>query len=45
MWYYFLHYNGWNKKYDTWVEDAGIIKMTGEGESGASVRGGRNSVC
>lgn len=27
MWYYFVHYNGWNKKYDTWVEDMGLIKM------------------
>eukprot|EP00201_Polytomella_parva_P021817 CAMPEP_0175042500 /NCGR_PEP_ID=MMETSP0052_2-20121109/2605_1 /TAXON_ID=51329 ORGANISM="Polytomella parva, Strain SAG 63-3" /NCGR_SAMPLE_ID=MMETSP0052_2 /ASSEMBLY_ACC=CAM_ASM_000194 /LENGTH=255 /DNA_ID=CAMNT_0016305333 /DNA_START=172 /DNA_END=936 /DNA_ORIENTATION=+ len=21
-WYYFLHYNGWNKKYDEWVESS-----------------------
>ncbi len=19
MWWYYVHYNGWNKKYDTWV--------------------------
>ena len=27
MWWYFVHYSGWNKKYDTWVEDHGLIKM------------------
>ncbi len=31
MWYYFVHYNGWNKKYDTWVEDIGLIKMDAGG--------------
>mmetsp|Transcript_13937 Transcript_13937/g.37207 ORF Transcript_13937/g.37207 Transcript_13937/m.37207 type:complete len:293 (-) Transcript_13937:11-889(-) len=25
-WYYFLHYNGWNKKYDEWVEAVGLVK-------------------
>ncbi|KAG2437743.1 hypothetical protein HYH02_011119 [Chlamydomonas schloesseri] len=25
-WYYFLHYSGWNKKYDEWVEAAGLVK-------------------
>lgn len=38
MWYYFVHYNGWNKKYDTWVEDAGLIKMPA-GDPGAGVGG------
>lgn len=39
MWYYFVHYNGWNKKYDTWVEDAGLIKMPAGSEAGPAVRG------
>lgn len=25
-WYFFLHYNGWNKKYDEWVEAVGLVK-------------------
>jgi len=37
MWYYFVHYNGWNKKYDTWVEDAGLIKMP-QDDAGPPVR-------
>ena len=41
MWYYFVHYNGWNKKYDTWVEDVGLIKMPAGSELGPSVREGR----
>ena len=28
IWYYFLHYNGWNKKYDEWVEATGLTKCT-----------------
>ncbi|KAG1678508.1 hypothetical protein FOA52_014541 [Chlamydomonas sp. UWO 241] len=40
MWYYFVHYNGWNKKYDTWVEDAGLIKMPQDAaEVGANAGG------
>jgi mortality factor 4-like protein 1 len=27
LWYYFVHYNGWNKKFDAWVEEVGLIKM------------------
>ena len=42
MWYYFVHYNGWNKKYDTWVEDVGLIKMPAGSELGPSVRESRN---
>lgn len=26
QWYYFLHYTGWNKKWDEWVEQAGLMK-------------------
>ncbi|GIL74243.1 hypothetical protein Vretimale_1991 [Volvox reticuliferus] len=26
QWYYFLHYSGWNKKYDEWVEAPGLVK-------------------
>lgn len=26
MWYYFLHYTGWNKKWDEWVEETGLQK-------------------
>ena len=40
-WFYFVHYNGWNKKYDTWVEDAGLIKMPQGSELGPPVRAGR----
>ena len=39
MWYYFVHYNGWNKKYDTWIEDAGLIKMPMVPDVVAVVRG------
>ncbi|CAD7699820.1 unnamed protein product [Ostreobium quekettii] len=27
-WYFFVHYTGWNKKYDEWVEDSGLQKMS-----------------
>ncbi|KAK9846588.1 hypothetical protein WJX81_007200 [Elliptochloris bilobata] len=26
-WYYMLHYTGWNKKYDEWVEAPGLTKF------------------
>jgi mortality factor 4-like protein 1 len=26
VWYYLLHYNGWNKKWDEWVEAPGLVK-------------------
>lgn len=36
-WFYFLHYNGWNKKYDEWVEEAGLVKAEVAEASGAVV--------
>lgn len=39
MWWYFVHYSGWNKKYDTWVEDHGLIKMP-QGDTAAGPGGG-----
>lgn len=41
--FYLVHYDGWSKKYDEWVEESGLVKyneellkasMTGEGEGG-----------
>eukprot|EP00210_Caulerpa_lentillifera_P008919 g8510.t1 len=29
LWYYHLHYTGWNKKWDEWVEEAGIQSSVG----------------
>ncbi|GMH41353.1 hypothetical protein BSKO_09263 [Bryopsis sp. KO-2023] len=26
VWYYYLHYHGWNKKWDEWVEEMGLQK-------------------
>ncbi|KAK9820555.1 hypothetical protein WJX72_011618 [[Myrmecia] bisecta] len=26
IWYYLLHYQGWNKKWDEWVEAPGLVK-------------------
>ena len=37
-WYYFLHYNGWNKKYDEWVEAVGLVKGDQAAAVGALVR-------
>ena len=25
-WHHFLHYSGWNKKYDEWIEAVGLVK-------------------
>eukprot|EP00983_Pelagomonas_calceolata_P056512 1144614-Pelagomonas_calceolata.AAC.9 len=36
-WYYFLHYNGWNKKYDEWVEAVGLVKADQAAAVGALV--------
>jgi mortality factor 4-like protein 1 len=36
-WYYFLHYNGWNKKYDEWVEEGGLVKAEEAEALGAAV--------
>ncbi|PNW71228.1 hypothetical protein CHLRE_16g692400v5 [Chlamydomonas reinhardtii] len=39
-WYYFLHYSGWNKKYDEWVEAAGLVKAADlGGGAGAGTAG------
>ncbi|EFJ46711.1 hypothetical protein VOLCADRAFT_118057 [Volvox carteri f. nagariensis] len=47
QWYYFLHYSGWNKKYDEWVEATGLVKaaelgmVTGAiGANGGGAKGG-----
>ena len=26
QWFYFLHYSGWNKKFDEWVEAPGLVR-------------------
>jgi hypothetical protein len=36
-WFYFLHYNGWNKKYDEWVEEGGLVKAEEAEALGAAV--------
>lgn len=36
-WFYFLHYNGWNKKYDEWVEESGLVKAEVAEAAGAAV--------
>lgn len=39
MWYYFLHYTGWNKKWDEWVEETGLQKNQGaDGSGGKKIR-------
>mmetsp|Transcript_13654 Transcript_13654/g.29289 ORF Transcript_13654/g.29289 Transcript_13654/m.29289 type:complete len:266 (+) Transcript_13654:201-998(+) len=39
LWYYFLHYTGWNKKYDEWVEETGLAKCpTGDNAALANSR-------
>ncbi|KAG2499450.1 hypothetical protein HYH03_002397 [Edaphochlamys debaryana] len=38
-WYYFLHYAGWNKKYDEWVEAAGLVKAAEMGALPATAAG------
>ncbi|KXZ50362.1 hypothetical protein GPECTOR_16g535 [Gonium pectorale] len=44
QWYYFLHYSGWNKKYDEWVEGSGLVKAAelglAAGGTGAATAGG-----
>jgi mortality factor 4-like protein 1 len=39
-WFYFLHYNGWNKKYDEWVEAGGIVSAEEAAAVGAVVSAG-----
>ncbi|GLC45646.1 hypothetical protein PLESTB_001789900 [Pleodorina starrii] len=45
QWYYFLHYSGWNKKYDEWVEAPGLVKAAELGmttaATGANGGGGK----
>ncbi|GFR44979.1 hypothetical protein Agub_g6289, partial [Astrephomene gubernaculifera] len=43
QWYYFLHYSGWNKKYDEWVEATGLVKAAelGVAPGGAGAPGGK----
>mmetsp|Transcript_13980 Transcript_13980/g.24516 ORF Transcript_13980/g.24516 Transcript_13980/m.24516 type:complete len:336 (-) Transcript_13980:941-1948(-) len=36
-WFYFLHYTGWNKKFDEWVEEAGLVKADVAEAAGAGV--------
>eukprot|EP00803_Ostreobium_quekettii_P003125 evm.model.scf_115EXC.1 EVM.evm.TU.scf_115EXC.1 scf_115EXC:11975-14964(-) len=40
VWYFYLHYTGWNKKYDEWVEESGLQKMS---ERDSSPPGRRSS--
>ena len=35
-WQYFMHYTGWNKKYDEWVEGPGLVKCAQGGVDGAA---------
>ncbi|CAL8461794.1 g1325 [Coccomyxa elongata] len=50
VWYYLIHYSGWNKKWDEWVEAEGLTKykkelakveFTKEGEGGTREFGGK----
>ena len=36
QWYYHLHYTGWNKKWDEWVEQSGLQKVSALGGAQAS---------
>jgi hypothetical protein len=29
MWHYFVHFQGWNKKWDRWTDESEISKKTG----------------
>jgi len=31
VWKYFVHYQGWNRKWDCWVDDSLVFKLEGEG--------------
>ncbi len=36
-WHYFLHYSGWNKKYDEWVEESGLVNPNSQDAIAANV--------
>uniref|UniRef100_A0A383VIF0 Uncharacterized protein n=1 Tax=Tetradesmus obliquus TaxID=3088 RepID=A0A383VIF0_TETOB len=36
LWYYLLHYTGWNKKWDEWVEETGLRRAPASGSSSKS---------
>lgn len=40
LWYYLLHYTGWNKKWDEWVEQTGLQRAH-TGQANNAKRGGR----
>jgi hypothetical protein len=36
-WHYFLHYNGWNKKFDEWIEESGMVRASEAEAAGVSM--------
>lgn len=42
QWFYFIHYLGWNKKWDEWVEEAGLQKAATAGRAQANARRARH---